>query len=183
MPVQSWADAGHTGSHWLKSIIWVHQWEDGLISCHSWRQSAKVHGRADLTQDRLITVLLIFFPTDINCVTSLMTFCLFWLLLTRPRTVSFLFFFMQMTENKSLTFSLLLRLGTQKDRERLNYTNAWEILLRESIILKLLVKSCLAPFTVVLVVSSLHPAARLEPASQLSTVQHYITRAASQTPL
>lgn len=51
-----------------------------------------------------------------------------------------------------------------------------QILLRCNIaILNFVVKSC-APSVVVLVVSSLHPAARLEPASQLFTVRHYITR-------
>lgn len=40
-----------------------------------------------------------------------------------------------------------------------------------------------APSLVGLLVSSLHPAARLEPPLQLSTVQHYITRLHHTPPL
>lgn len=66
--------------------------------------------------------------------------------------------------------------------ERKDMASALEILLIcNSVILKLLVKSC-APSLVVLVVSSLHPAARLEPALQLSTLQHYITRLHHKPP-
>lgn len=43
-------------------------------------------------------------------------------------------------------------------------------------------KTLVAASLAALVVSSLHPAARLEPALQLSTIQHYITRLHHQTP-
>lgn len=105
-----------------------------------------------------------------------------------------------MSENKCLTFYLLLRLrttcredgraggraGGMKEEmikeERKDMASALEILLIcNSVIFKLLVKSC-APSLVVLVVSSLHAAARLEPALQLSTLQHYITRLHHKPP-
>lgn len=69
------------------------------------------------------------------------------------------------------------------ERIRKDMANAWEILLRcNSAVLKILGKIMFAPSLVVLVVSSLHPAARLEPALQLSTVQHYITRLHHKPP-
>lgn len=62
--MHSWPNEEHTGTYCLKSIKWGHLWEDELISCHSWRQSAKEDGREDLIRDRLITMwsLLICIP-------------------------------------------------------------------------------------------------------------------------